>query len=225
MVAVQLPDAASIEPHPAGAGRTASHGGAEIDRRRAGDHDRRRLALDNNAYLANAGVIYVMLKDWDVRGKAEGQLDDVSQPDSKSPPAAESAACGGAAAADPGPRHPAGFQMQVELTDGSFDYEAAARLGPGRPGRRTRRAACSTALHRSASHAPQILRTSTAPRRGARRSRRRRVRHALQTYLGSTYVNRSHEIRPDVSRSLSRPTALRLTPRTSADYNVRSTRR
>src|SRR6202008_3987183 len=30
--------------------------------------------LDNNSSLANGGVAYIILKDWDVRGKAQGLL-------------------------------------------------------------------------------------------------------------------------------------------------------
>ncbi|MDN5869671.1 MAG: efflux RND transporter permease subunit [Nitrococcus sp.] len=78
-------------------------------------------ALDNNATLANAGVAYVILKDWSERGPKEGLLalytglqaaleglpdgDGIVLP----PPAIQ------------GIGNASGFTMQVELRDNSFD--------------------------------------------------------------------------------------------------------
>jgi HAE1 family hydrophobic/amphiphilic exporter-1 len=78
-------------------------------------------ALDNNATLANAGVAYIILKDWSVRGKGEdlaslytalnGNLSNL--PDGLAlvlpPPPIQ------------GIGNASGFTMQVEIRDGSFD--------------------------------------------------------------------------------------------------------
>ena len=80
--------------------------------------------LDNNATLANAGVAYVVLKDWSQRrpgtgadlrslyGNLQGALDKL--PDAVAlvliPPPIQ------------GIGNASGFTMQVELRDGSFDY-------------------------------------------------------------------------------------------------------
>ncbi len=78
--------------------------------------------LDNSANLANAGVLYVMFKDWSVRGRKENlpalynKLNQIAQNtlDAKVlvmiPPPIQGLGNAG------------GFQMQVELQDGSFDY-------------------------------------------------------------------------------------------------------
>ena len=78
--------------------------------------------LDNSASLANAGVLYVMFKDWSVRGKKEdllplyNKLNDIAQKTLNAkvlvmvPPPIQGLGTSG------------GFQMQVELQDGSFDY-------------------------------------------------------------------------------------------------------
>ena len=80
--------------------------------------------LDNNASLPNAGVAYVVLKDWDVRGKEKGQdllsiyqhlngaLESVMQAKTLVvvPPAIQ------------GIGNASGFTMQVLLKDGSFDF-------------------------------------------------------------------------------------------------------
>ena len=43
-------------------------------------------ALDNNATLANAGVAYIMLKDWSVRGEAHRIAAAVAQLNASSAP-------------------------------------------------------------------------------------------------------------------------------------------
>lgn len=79
--------------------------------------------LDNNTSLANAGILYVMFKDWSLRGKSEdlpslyAKLNEIAAKslDAKVlvvvPPPIQGLGLSG------------GFQMQVELKDGSFDYQ------------------------------------------------------------------------------------------------------
>ena len=81
--------------------------------------------LDNSATLANAGVAYVILKDWSLRKPGSGaDLRSVY---------AQSAGCAGQAARTrsrwslvpppiQGIGNASGFTMQIELRDGSFDY-------------------------------------------------------------------------------------------------------
>ncbi|WBV72789.1 efflux RND transporter permease subunit [Legionella pneumophila] len=78
--------------------------------------------LDNNSLLSNAGVIYVIFKDWSVRGKSENlralytKFNAIAKEtlDAKVlvvvPPPIQGLGMSG------------GFQMQVELQDGTFDY-------------------------------------------------------------------------------------------------------
>jgi HAE1 family hydrophobic/amphiphilic exporter-1 len=120
MVTVQLPDSASLErtesvmdrltkicqEHPA-VEHTIAIGGLS--------------PLDANASLANAGIVYLMLKDWSKRPKGE-DLRSIynglsarlaNYQDAKTmvivPPPIQGLGLSG------------GFQMQLELTDGSFD--------------------------------------------------------------------------------------------------------
>jgi len=120
MVIVQLPDSASLQrtevvmdkltqvckEQPA-VERTIAIGGLS--------------PLDNNASLANAGIIYLMFKDWSKRGKGEdlrsiyntlsARLTDCQEAKTMVivPPPIQGLGLSG------------GFQMQLELTDGSSD--------------------------------------------------------------------------------------------------------
>jgi HAE1 family hydrophobic/amphiphilic exporter-1 len=86
--------------------------------------------LDNNAPLANAGAVYVVLKDWGLRGKAKNEgllqiylalqkgLDGLT--DARGfvivPPPIQ------------GIGNASGFTMQVEMRDGSFDFDKLQRI-------------------------------------------------------------------------------------------------
>jgi HAE1 family hydrophobic/amphiphilic exporter-1 len=79
-------------------------------------------ALDNNASLANSGVVYLVLKDWGERGKDEqllplfnrlnGEFDQIlgAKINVLPPPPIQ------------GIGNAAGFTMMVQLRDGSFDF-------------------------------------------------------------------------------------------------------
>lgn len=146
-------------------------------------------ALDNSASLANAGVAYVMLKDWSVRGKGEdlaslyktmndrlSNLDDGSVLVLPPPPIQ-------------GIGNAGGFTLEVELRDGSFDL---GKLGSS-----------ANALVAAASTQSSIQRVWTPFRTSAPQYRveinREKVQSLLLTtdqvfstlasYLGSSYVS------------------------------------
>jgi len=145
--------------------------------------------LDNSSSLANAGVLYVMFKDWSLRGKDESLLalyHKLNAIAAKTlgakvlvmvPPAIQGLGASG------------GFQMQVELQDGSFDYHKLQ--------------AATDELIRYASLQPELQRLmtsfrSSAPQVSAPINRIKAetlgvtigdASDALQTYLGSSYVN------------------------------------
>jgi HAE1 family hydrophobic/amphiphilic exporter-1 len=121
IAAVQLPDGASLERtqkalDKVGAIAKATAGVAQVITI-AGIS-----ALDNSASLANAGVAYIILKDWDARGKGEDlrslvyglndKLTDVIEARTLVLPPPPIQGIGNAA----------GFAMQVELRDGNSDY-------------------------------------------------------------------------------------------------------
>lgn len=145
--------------------------------------------LDNNASLANAGVLYVIFKDWSLRGKAEDlkalytKLNDIAQHTLGAkvmvvvPPAIQGLGQSG------------GFQMQVELQDGTFDYRKLQ--------------AATDLLIQYGNQQPEMQRLMTSfrsevPQLAAPINRTKAeslgvsigdATDALQTYLGSSYVN------------------------------------
>ena len=188
MVTVQLPDGASLERTERVMDRLA-----EICKENPAIE--RTIAiggmspLDNNASLANAGIIYLMLKDWSKRGKGEDLqsiYNDVSArlakfQDAKTmvlvPPPIQGLGLSG------------GFQMQVELANGTYDF---ARLQ-----------AVADEIVSQAKASPMIrmaltpLRAS-APQTSINVNRTRAqtlgvnvgdVNNTVQTYLGSSFVN------------------------------------
>ncbi len=145
--------------------------------------------LDNSANLANAGALYIMFKDWSVRGSKEGllplytKLNEIAQKTLEAkvlvmvPPPIQGLGSSG------------GFQMQLELQDGSFDYRKLQ--------------AATDQMIRYASQQPELQRLMTSfrasvPQVSAPINRIKAeslgvkvgdATDALQTYLGSSYVN------------------------------------
>ena len=78
-------------------------------------------ALDNNSSLANAGVAYVMLKDWSLRGKGEDLLSLYTRLNRELAAATEADVLVLPPPPIQGIGNAGGFTMQVELRDGSFD--------------------------------------------------------------------------------------------------------
>ncbi|MGH8048315.1 MAG: efflux RND transporter permease subunit [Chthoniobacterales bacterium] len=188
MVVVQLPDAASlgrtqeamgelareIEKVP-GVAHTISIGGIS--------------PIDSNAALANAGIVYVMLEPWSVRGRKEGLLpmyDAVNKAartvqDANSlvlvPPPITGLGLSG------------GFQMQINLTDGTFNYKklqdaayavaAEARKNPG----------VRMALTPFRADVPQLSFDVNRDQARTYNVKAANIFDALETYVGSSYVN------------------------------------
>lgn len=145
--------------------------------------------LDNSANLANSGVLYVMFKDWSVRGKKEDlpalykKLNDIAANtlDAKIlvmiPPPIQGLGNAG------------GFQMQVELQDGSFDYhklQAATDLliqyGSEQP-------SLSHLMTSFRSSVPQVFAPIDRVKARSLGVSVEDAMDALQTYVGSSYVN------------------------------------
>jgi HAE1 family hydrophobic/amphiphilic exporter-1 len=190
MIAVQLPDGAAL-------GRTVNslNEATKIALATPGVKQVITIAgisvLDNSATLANAGVNYVIFDDWDKRAKAKGQ--DLVSLLTGLQKKIESIPDGRAFVLVPPPiqgiGNAGGFQMQIQLLGGSFEY---AKLN-----------AVTNAVLDTAKANPQIQRILTtfrpdAPHAGLTIDRIQAetlrvpvgdVLSALTTYVGSTYIN------------------------------------
>jgi hydrophobic/amphiphilic exporter-1 (mainly G- bacteria), HAE1 family len=188
MVIVQLPDSASLQrtervmdtvakvcqQNPA-VERTIAIGGLS--------------PLDGNASLANAGIVYLMFKDWSKRGKGQdlrsiynsisAQLANYQEAKTMVivPPPIQGLGLSG------------GFQMQVELTDGSSNLNrlqavteeiiAQARTSP----------VIRTALTPLRASVPQITIDVNQTQAQSLGVLTGDVYQTVQTYLGSSFVN------------------------------------
>lgn len=145
--------------------------------------------LDNNSNLANAGILYVMFKDWSERGKSEDllslytQLNTIAQNTLSAdvmvivPPPIQGLGLSG------------GFQMQLELQDGTFDYEKLQNVTH----QLIQRASQLPSLdHLMTSFRAKVPQVSAPINRTKAESLGVSIGDAfdtLQTYLGSSYVN------------------------------------
>jgi HAE1 family hydrophobic/amphiphilic exporter-1 len=222
LVAVQLPDAASLERTQAvlsritaaalktpGVEHAITIGGISV--------------LDNSASLANAGVIYLTLKDWDERYKAKGQgLKELYQTLSKRL-AVESARV---LVVPPPPiqgiGNAGGFQLQVELADGSFDYQKLQRVTD---------LLVSDANTQTGLERVQTTIRANVPQLSADINRAKAqtlgvpigsVFDTLQTYLGSTYTGQITKYGRVFPVFVQADGAYRLTPQELRRYYVRS---
>jgi HAE1 family hydrophobic/amphiphilic exporter-1 len=191
LIGVQLPDGASLE-------RT----GASLDQVSAiaqatpGVENVVALAglsvLDSNSSLANAGVAYVILKDWGVRAGQEGQdlrsivmhiyrAVQVLQ-DGRAfplvPPAIQGIGNAG------------GFQMQVEQRDGSFDYVKLQNATQNVIEQAGTQSALSNLITSFRAGAPHVRVDIDRSKAETLKVSIGDVFTTLSSYLGSAYVNR-----------------------------------
>ncbi|PBC07633.1 efflux RND transporter permease subunit [Mesorhizobium sp. WSM3859] len=146
-------------------------------------------ALDNNSTLANAGVAYIILKDWSVRGKGE----DLASLYATLNKDLSGMADGNVLVLPPPPiqgiGNAAGFTMQIELRDGSFEL---AKL-QGSASALTRAAETQSGIQRVSatfrSNVPQYQVEFDREKVQAVGLTTDQVFQTLAGYLGSTYVS------------------------------------
>ena len=179
--------------------------------------------LDSNAALPNAGVIYVMLEDWSVRGRKLGllpmytALNKLASQEKNAkvliavPPPIQGLGLSG------------GVQMQVELTDGSFDYRKLQQ-------------ATDSIVKYSLETQPTVQRMLTSfraevPQVSAPIDRTKAEAmgvsvgdafDTLQSYLGSSYVNLFNKFGQVFSVYVQANTDARMTAEQMRNYTVRN---
>jgi HAE1 family hydrophobic/amphiphilic exporter-1 len=180
--------------------------------------------LDNSATLANAGVNYVIFDDWSKRDKAKGQ--DLKSLLLGLQSKIESIADGKAFVLVPPPiqgiGNAGGFQMQVQLLGGSFNYTKLNEV--------------TDSVIRTAKANPQIERILTtfrpdSPHVGLLIDRVQAetlrvpvgdVLSALTSYVGSTYVNQFNKFGLSLQVYVQADAQYRLQPDDLLNMYVRS---
>lgn len=218
---VQLPDGASL-------GRTheALSEVTEIARKTPGVDQVVAIsgvsALDNNSTLANAGVAYIILKDWSLRGKGEdllslytglnqslGQLPDARVLVLPPPPIQ-------------GIGNASGFTLQVELRDGSFDL---AKL-QGSTNAMVKTAATQSGIQKIfapfRAGVPQYQVDVDREKVQALGLNTDQVFSTLASYLGSTYVNQFNKFGRVFQVYVQADSGFRLTPEAVESLTVRN---
>ena len=146
-------------------------------------------ALDNNASLANAGVAYIILKDWSARGPGEDLRSLVYGLNDKVSTILEARTLVLPPPPIQGIGNAAGFAMQVELRDGNSDYGKLQAITG---------AMVRSALSQSALQRVQSPFRATVPQFNVEVDRIKtqtlhvttdQVFSTLSSYLGSSYVN------------------------------------
>jgi HAE1 family hydrophobic/amphiphilic exporter-1 len=191
MIGVQLPDGASLER----TGATLDQA-AKIAMAMPGVENVVALGgmsvLDSNSALANAAVSYVILKDWNVRLKAEGQ--DLRSIVTKLMQELQVLQDGRAFVIVPpaiqGIGNAGGFQMQVEQKDGSFDYGKLQRVTDAMIEQGGTQSALANLVTSFRATAPHVRVDVDRVKAESLKVPVGEVFSALSAYMGSAYVNR-----------------------------------
>jgi HAE1 family hydrophobic/amphiphilic exporter-1 len=145
--------------------------------------------LDNNTSLANSGILYVMFKDWSVRGKDASlmalyqKLNDLATKtlDAKVlvvvPPPIQGLGLSG------------GFQMQIEEQDGTFDYKKLQQVTDQLVQRASTMPELQKIMSTFRSAVPQVSAPINRTKSESLGVTLGDAFDTLQTYLGSSYVN------------------------------------
>ncbi len=148
-------------------------------------------ALNNNAPQSDTGVMYVILKDWGERGKQKGEdlrsiymnmtkaLNDVQEVQGRVilPPAI------------PGLGLSGGFQMQIELTDGSNNFERLSQVTQDFIKRASELPEVQVIFSPFRNTVPQLELTFNPARAETLGVALGDAYSALQAFVGSSYVN------------------------------------
>jgi hydrophobic/amphiphilic exporter-1 (mainly G- bacteria), HAE1 family len=223
IAAVQLPEGASL-------GRTAASLDAvrKVAKDIPGVQEVIALSgmsvLDNSADLANAGTTWVMLKPFSERLKAKDQdllsiykrLHDglMSLPDGQAyvlpPPAIQGIGNSG------------GFQMQLEMLGGSFDYEKLNNLTQEIVKQAAADPRLQNVLTTFRADAPHVTLTVDRARAETLRVSVGDVFAALTDYVGSTYVNQFNKFGQSLQVYVQANSEFRLHPDDLLNLYVRS---
>jgi HAE1 family hydrophobic/amphiphilic exporter-1 len=146
-------------------------------------------ALDSNASLSSGGVAYIILKDWAVRGKAQGLLPMLESLNRAMDKVEEAKVRVLPPPPIQGIGFSAGFTMQVNLQDSSADYAKLARVVDTSVSNAASQSSIQLALSSFRADIPQYSIELDRVKAQSLQVNVDQVFDALSGYLGSSYVN------------------------------------
>ncbi|MBR0836819.1 multidrug efflux RND transporter permease subunit [Bradyrhizobium manausense] len=221
IAAVQLPDGASLE-------RTQKvlDKAADIIKQTPGVQQVITIAgisaLDNSASLANAGVAYIILKDWDARGKGEDLRSLVYGLNDKVADIMEARTLVLPPPPIQGIGNAAGFSMQVELRDGNSDFAKLQAITGAMVSNGQSQSALQRVQSSFRSSVPQFNVEIDRIKTQTLHVTTDQVFAALSTYLGSSYVNQFNKFGRVFQVYTQADPAFRVTERDIANMMVRN---
>jgi HAE1 family hydrophobic/amphiphilic exporter-1 len=180
--------------------------------------------LDNSATLPNAGVAYVVLKDWSLRGKGtgadllslyrnlQGKLDKLQDATAfvLVPPPIQ------------GIGNASGFTMQVELRDGAFDYTKLQTLSRTIVADGNTQTGLTRLVTSFRAGVPQLRVLVDRVKAETLRVSVGDVFSTLSAYIGSSYVNQFNKFGRTFQVYVQADAQYRLQPRDIEKLTVRS---
>ncbi|MGY3235360.1 HAE1 family hydrophobic/amphiphilic exporter-1 [Bradyrhizobium sp. USDA 4448] len=221
IAAVQLPDGASLE-------RTQKvlDRAADIIKATPGVQQVITIAgisaLDNSASLANAGVAYIILKDWDARGKGEDLRSLVYGLNDKVADIMEARTLVLPPPPIQGIGNAAGFSMQVELRDGNSDFGKLQAITAAMVSNAQSQSALQRVSSSFRSAVPQFNVEIDRVKTQTLHLTTDAVFSALSTYLGSSYVNQFNKFGRVFQVYTQADPGFRVTERDIANMQVRN---
>src|SRR6266568_4130299 len=150
-------------------------------------------ALDNSATLSSAGVAYIILKDWSERGEGEDLMSLFNKLNADLAVIQEADILVMPPPPIQGIGNDAGFTMQVELRDGSFDMAKLQSVTNAIVANAKTQSALQLVLASFRSSVPQYRLEVDRVKTEALQVSLDQVFAALAGYLGSTYVNQFNQ--------------------------------
>ncbi|HHL0780423.1 TPA: efflux RND transporter permease subunit [Legionella pneumophila] len=145
--------------------------------------------LDNNSLLPNAGVIYVIFKDWSVRGKSENLRALYTKFNAMAKETLDAKVLVVVPPPIQGLGMSGGFQMQVELQDGTFDYRKLQQATDQMINTGHQYPQLQNLMTTFRASVPQVAAPINRTKAESLGVRVADAFDTLQTYLGSSYVN------------------------------------
>lgn len=145
--------------------------------------------LDNSANLANAGVLYIMFDDWSKRGKKEDLLALYTKLNKLATNTLDAKVLVMVPPAIQGLGSSGGFQLQLELQDGSFDYQKLQAATDQLIQYGSEQDQLSHLMTSFRASAPQLFAPINRTKAETLGVTVGDATDTLQTYLGSSYVN------------------------------------